>query len=294
MMLLAEMNLIEHVSDHPIWQVQLGGMTFTVMSSGIAAMILVAVLLVVAIVPLARRVRMVPAGASGALELVVIFVRDLIARPALHDKAYNFLPFLLTMFVFVLGMNLIGLVPLEGVTQLVSLTGLLNLPKIGFTPTSILTVTAALAAISFAAIVLGGVSAQARHAHDHYHWPWVMAIAAGPLLWFKSLSPPLPGLLGKILLVPLGLLELVGVVAKSFALMIRLFANMVSGHVLLAVLLMFIVDSAATVHVWYVGPATVIFSVLISLLEVMVAFLQAYIITFLTAMFLGLYVEPAH
>lgn len=290
--MLAEYHLIEHVADHPIVQVQLWGMTVTLFSSGIGAMLLVAVALVAVIVPLARRHAMVPHGASGAVEVMVIFVRDMIARPALHDRAYQFLPLLLTMFVFVLGMNLAGLVPLEAVFTL--LGNWIKVPKIGFAPTSILTVTAALALISFLSILFSGFGYQAAHYHRDRGWPWALAVIASPLLWFKSLSPPLPGAVGKVLFVPMAVLELVGVIAKSFALMIRLFANMISGHVLLAVLLMFIIQSAATVHVWYVAPASILTSVAVSVLELLVAFLQAYILTFLTAMFLGLYVAPSH
>ena len=114
-------------------------------------------------------------------------------------------------------------------------------------------------------------------------------------------------MVGKILCVPLAILELVGVVAKCFALMIRLFANMVVGHILLGLLMMFIIQTLVTtyetamdptvpnnIHFFYVAPICVLSSVLVDFLELLVGGIQAYIYTFLTAMFLGLYAEPSH
>jgi len=137
--------------------------------------------------------------------------------------------------------------------------------------------------------------------------PLAVALPLAPVLWFISLAPHIPGLLGKILAVPLAVLELVGVVAKCFALMIRLFANMVAGHIMLAVLMMFILQTLASayetamdpaveneIHFFYVAPICVIGSVMVDFMEMLVACLQAYIYTFLTAMFLGLYGEPSH
>lgn len=125
------------------------------------------------------------------------------------------------------------------------------------------------------------------------------ALPASPILWLASLSPEIPGPVGKVLLGPLALLELVGAVAKCFALMIRLTANMFAGHVLLAVLMMFAlraVSNALEVRMLYLGVSAmcVLGSVGVTILDLLVSLLQAYIFTFLTAMFLGLYVEPSH
>ncbi|MCJ7542983.1 MAG: F0F1 ATP synthase subunit A, partial [Phycisphaerae bacterium] len=91
-------------------------------------------------------------------------------------------------------------------------------------------------------------------------------------------------------------LELVGVLAKCMALMIRLFANMLSGHTLLALLMMFILQAleAQVARVFFVGPFCVAASVIVEVMELLVAGLQAYIFAFLTAIFLGLYVESSH
>ncbi len=300
-MLLAESDMVEeilkHISDHP-WdypwsQIEILGMKVTLMSSAIVEMVLAAVVLAAVIIPVARRHRYGPKGSANVLEVLVVFVRDMIARPALHEKAYEYLPFLLTLFVYILGMNLLGILPLEAVSHLA------NLPLMGQTATSLPSVCAALGSLALLKIVYTGLCVQARKAHRERGWAMWKCALGSPVLWIGSLGPQIPGLVGKLLLVPLALLELIGAVAKCFALMIRLFANMLSGHTLVAVLMVFIfraigafLETRAT-HLFYVGPAAIMGSVVVNLLELLVAGLQAYIFTFLTAMFLGLYAEPS-
>lgn len=300
-MLLASENPLDHLNDQawPFdWAVQhIDGMTVTVMSRLIATMILVALLLVVFIIPVARRFKQVPSGRRNVVEVLVVFVRDLIAKPALHEKAYAFLPLLCTMFVFVLGMNLLGMVPLDRITHM------LHLPPVGGTPTALLGVTGALAAITFCVIIGLGLRHSAHVWHEHHHWPMPLCLALSPFLWLKSLAPTIPGVAGKVLLLPMIFLEFVGVVAKCGALMIRLFANMLAGHTLLAVLLMLLGQAVVSTwgqsvpqsySGWYVSPAVVFSSVALNLLELLVAVVQAYIFTFLSAMFIGLYAAPSH
>lgn len=288
---LAEEDLVRHIVDHPWkgWDVTWLGQKITLMSSAIGTMLLAALILVAVVLPLARRYQAVPRGGRNVLEVLVIFVRDRIARPALHDKTYPFLPFLCTMFMFVLAMNLIGIVPLAPLTH----------EKLGGTPTAIMAVCGGLASISLVTIVLISLWAAARRFHEHHHWPLALCALLSPLLWIKSLAPNVPGVAGKVLYVPLMLLELVGFFGRCFALMIRLFANMVAGHTMLAVLVMIGLEAAAGVlkgslHGLYVTPITFAASVAIDLMELLVAGIQAYVFTFLTAIFLGIYAEPAH
>ena len=301
-MLIASGNPIEHIADQPWagWQVRWGGMNVTLMSSGIAAMILTAVLLAAVVLPLARRRRAVPRGLYNALEALVAFVRNMIARPAMHDRADAYVPYLLTLFCFVLGLNLFGMIPLEPVTKwLGGSVGWLAGRPIGGTATSIPTVCAGLAATTLLTIVACGLWRAARRKHEHDHWPMWVCLGLSPLLWLKGLSPEIPGPVGDLLLVPLALLELIGAAAKCFALMIRLAANMLAGHVLLAVLMMFAMQTASSAlqtHPLFFGVSIlcVLGGVAATILDLLVACLQAYIFTFLTAMFLGLYVEPSH
>ncbi|MFA6134939.1 MAG: F0F1 ATP synthase subunit A [Phycisphaerae bacterium] len=294
-MLLASASLTEKLSDHP-WphcQVEVFGTTLTLMSSQLASMVLAALLLVAIIVPAARRRQKVPTGGANALEVLVIFIRDMIARPSLRDQGDRFLPFLLTLFTFILGMNLMGLLPLEPLTAIIP-----GMPPIGGSATSIPAVTGALALVTLLMIVVLGLAKTAQGYHDHKGWPLWLSAALSPILWVKKLAPHVEGVPGLIMVVPLTLLEVVGVVARCFALMIRLFANMLSGHMVLAVFMMFIVmtleGQVKVLQLALIGPVCIVFSVLLSLLELLVAGLQAYIFTFLTAIFLGLYIEPSH
>ncbi|MDP7288810.1 MAG: F0F1 ATP synthase subunit A, partial [Phycisphaerae bacterium] len=167
MILAAEdFNLMEYLSAHlsdqpwPGCQIVIGGMTVTWMSSAIATMILVALGLIAVLLPIARRRKDVPSGAHNALEVITVFVRDFIARPALRDedKVYKFLPLLLTLFVFILGMNLIGLAPIATISAWVRwhITFLQDRP-VGATPTAVLTICAALACITLLSIMLSGL-----------------------------------------------------------------------------------------------------------------------------------------
>ncbi len=302
-MMLASTDILDHVMDHA-WPGtdSLLGLPITWMSSAIAAMILVGLALAVLLPWLARKhARLGTASMGGQIiELTVLFVRDQIAIPALGAKrAYTFLPFLLTIFVFVLGMNLIGLLPLQPVSMW--LTD--GQYPIGHTPTSLIVVCGAMASTALLVIVGTGCT----HAVKHSKLPLWAAVPLAPVLWFLNLAPKIPGITGLLLKVPLAILEIIGVAAKCFSLMIRLFANMVAGHILLAVLMMFIIMTLETtvatamdatvendIAAFYVGPICVVGSVLVDLMEMLVAGLQAYILTFLTAMFVGLYGEPSH
>ena len=297
--MLAEAELISHLGDHPWpgWTFEFLGLPVTLMSSGIAAMVLCAIGLVVLIVPAAQRARLVPAGIHNALDVLVLFVRGRIARPALHENAYKYLPFLLTLFVFVLGLNLMGIVPLEAVAELLHLE---NTTPIGVTATTVPVICGALASITLLAILFSGLSRVARRCREQRNWPGWLCGVLSPVLWLWSLSPSIPGVTGKILAVPLALLEFVGAVIKCFALMVRLLANMLAGHALVAVLLMFVLQALAAMltqesyRLLYVGPICILAGVAVSILELLVAGLQAYIFTFLSAMFLGLYAEVSH
>ncbi len=310
MILAAEdFNLMEYLSAHlsdqpwPGCQIVIGGMTVTWMSSAIATMILVALGLIAVLLPIARRRKDVPSGAHNALEVITVFVRDFIARPALRDedKVYKFLPLLLTLFVFILGMNLIGLAPIATISAWVRwhITFLQDRP-VGATPTAVLTICAALACITLLSIMLRVLNQSAHAINNKNNQPMEIRLNLSPVLWAVSLCPTIPGFMGVIMLVPLVFLEMIGVVAKCFALMIRLFANMIAGHAMLAILMVFVLNGVKSLmneglnDVFYVAPVVVVGSAVLCLMEMAVALLQAFIFTVLTAVFLGLYAEPAH
>ena len=304
-MLIASANLLEHVLDQPWpgWGVDVLGVHVTLMSGAIVAMWVVGIVLAALLVPMARRCTYIPSGGQNFLESIVVFVRDTIARLALHEKADSYLPFLCTVFVFVFTMNLIGLVPLDSIRAIAGIGGEY---RMGGTPTALPTVGAALASLALLAILGNGLRAAAKRHHEKHGAPMGTCWAMSPVLWFLSLSPPVPGVVGKVILIPMAILELVSAIAKCIALMVRLCANMLAGHMLLAVLIylglaairpMFAyapTDPAFHAHGIYVLPLCVLGSVALTLMEVLVSGIQAFIFTIMIALFLGMYAEASH
>jgi F-type H+-transporting ATPase subunit a len=273
---MAEHNLFEHVQDQVKeweisqyfqWKIQLPepipGHPIT---KFMILEVIAAALVAIVFIPLARRAARgnLPKGPWWNLfEAFLTFIRDDVAKPNLgeHD-ADRFVPFLWTLFVFILFMNLMGMIPFLG------------------SPTGSLAVTGGLAIVSF--LMIHGA-----------------AIAKmGGLHYLQSLWPHLD--LPIYARLPIGTLifviELISSVIKSFVLAVRLFANMFAGHMVLSTILGFIVMAAnLSVFLWIgVTGASVAGVVALSLLELFVAFLQAYIFVFLTALFIGMAIHPAH
>jgi F-type H+-transporting ATPase subunit a len=246
----------------PTWEVDLFGKkvdlfgwTFDIsLSKHVIFMWVAAVIVVLLFGLLARRrppADRAPGGLRGAMEAMILFVRDELARKNIGPGSDRWVPYLLTTFFFILCMNLLGLVPW------------------GATATGNIGVTASLAGIAFVMIQWGGI-------REH-----------GVLAHCKNLVPPgLPALLLPVM-IPV---EILGMFAKPFALCIRLFANMVGGHVIILSLfcLIFIMKTA------WVATVSVPFALFIYLLEIFVAFLQAYIFTMLTSLFIGMTAHPQH
>jgi F-type H+-transporting ATPase subunit a len=223
-----------------------------------------AALMLLIFLTLARRIR--GGGPPKGLfwnffEVMLVFIRDEVARPSIgkHD-ADRFLPFLWNMFFFILFCNLLGILPWSG------------------SPTGALTVTAALAGITFCAVVGTGVG------------------KFGVAGFFKSLVPhmELPKAMALVLVPMIFIIELVGLLIRHIVLAVRLLANMFAGHLVLAVILGFIAIGADHFSFSWLGitTASVLGSAALTLLELFVAFLQAYIFTFLSALFIGMAVHP--
>ena len=194
-----------------------------------------------------------PQGAQSLLEPVITFVRDEVAKPNLGHKYERYLPFLLTVFFFILVNNLFGLIPGSA-----NVTG-----NIAF--------TAVLGVISFIVILFSS--------NKHY--------------WGHIFNPPGVPFGVKLILVPV---EFLSVFIKPFALIIRLFANMVAGHIIIICLisLIFIFGELSPAAGWGASPLSVGFTIFIYCIEILVAFLQAFIFTMLTAVFVGQAIEGDH
>jgi F-type H+-transporting ATPase subunit a len=198
------------------------------------------------------------------LETFLIFLRDQVARPAIgHHDGDKFLPFIWTIFFFVLACNLLGMVPWLG------------------SPTGALACTGALALVTFATVIGAGMA------------------KLGPVGFWKAQVPhmDLPWYMFPIK-IGIFFIEIVGLCIKHFVLAVRLLANMFAGHMVLAVLLAFIAVVGKAALSWYsplflgVSAASILGATALSLLELFVAFLQAYIFAFLSALFIGMAVHP--
>ena len=194
-----------------------------------------------------------PKGSQSLLEPVIEFVRDEVAKPNLGHKYEKYLPYLLTLFFFILINNIFGLIPGSA-----NVTG-----NIAF--------TVVLGLISFVVIMFS--------TNKHY--------------WGHIFNPPGVPLGVKFILVPV---EFLSVFIKPFALIIRLFANMVAGHIIIICLisLIFIFGQLSQYAGWGASPLAVGFTIFIYFIEVLVAFIQAFIFAMLTAVFIGQALEGDH
>lgn len=196
---------------------------------------------------------LIPKGLSNLFEIIIEFVRDEIVKPSIGKGYTAYMPYMLTLFFFVLFCNLFGLIPAPNL----------------IVPTGNIAVTAALAGISFIAIQYSGIKSY------------------GFIKYFKNLVPAgMPGWI-VVVIIPL---ELLGLFTKPFALCVRLFANMIAGHIVIFSL----VGLIFIMHTVYVAPVSVGFTLFIELLEILVALIQAYIFTMLTALFIGMAKHREH
>lgn len=263
---------LEHVVQHPLVQAPVERSFFTpegqitLLSDQIVMMIVAGLILTLLVPVLVRRRRsregvgqMVPTGFANFFEAVCQYLRKEVAEPNLGEHTDRFVKYIWTVFFFVLTMNLLGLLPIPSISALFG-------THLGGTATGNIWVTATLAILTGLMMIVNGLRLGGKHYIAHF--------CPGPL-WLAPLLVPV---------------EIVGLAAKIFALTIRLFANMLAGHVLLAVLLSFIALAASglgTAGGLLIAVPVVIGSVAITCLEIFVAFLQAFIFAFLTALFIG-------
>ena len=196
-----------------------------------------------------------PKGFAAGIEAMVLFLRNEVILPNVGHHGNAYVPFGLTLFFFILTANLLGLIPY------------------GATATGNISVTATLAIITLVVIEISGMKAQGiGYLNTLFYWnkdlPFVMRI-----IMFVVMSP----------------VEMIGKIAKPFALAIRLFANMTAGHIVVLALigLIFAFKSIAS-------GAPFLMAIAIMMVELFVAFLQAYIFTLLSSVFIGLIREGAH
>ena len=226
-------------------------------TKNVASMLLSFIILFFVMLTVARgynKKNVAPKGLQAFIEPLVLFVRDDIIKDNIGKKHEKFTPLLLTFFFFILINNLMGLLP-----------GAANV-------TGNIAVTFVLSAITFLVTTIFG---------NKNYWGHIFKPPGVPLALMPIMVP----------------IEIIGIFTKPFALMIRLFANISAGHIIILSLisLIFIAQSAmGTAGAWGVAPVSALFVLFIYCIEVLVAFLQAYIFTLLSSVFIGLAVQDGH
>lgn len=233
-------------------------------TKNVFAIFVSAILVIVIFISVARSYRRnqgkAPKGLQSWLEPLILFVRDDVARAAIGEEKYEkYVPYLLTLFFFIFFNNLLGLVPIF---------------PFGANLTGNLAVTGIMAVFTFLITTFSGNRNYWQHIFNTPGVPW----------WLKLPVPLMP------------IVEFLGIFTKPFVLMVRLFANMTAGHIILLgfMSLIFIFANMQSYLGVAVAPVSVAFGVFMGLLELLVAFIQAYVFTLLSALYFGMATEEHH
>ncbi len=273
--------ILHHLADSNVWEtpfgevhlptfapVHIGPLTldFSITKHVLFMMIAAALVAIVLIIAArdAKRERAAgsqrgPKGAANVVEAMVLFVRDEIALKNIGHGGERYVPYIVTVFFFILFCNLLGLLPW------------------GATPTGNISVTAALAVMTFIVVEVAGMRALGASGY-------LKTIFYAPHGMHWAMKIPM-----YVIMTPV---EFLGKLTKPFALAIRLYANMTAGHAVVLALTGLLVTAGMASALW-VTPAPIIMAVGIMVLEIFVAFLQAYIFAMLSAVFIGL-IRHAH
>ncbi len=258
-----EQGLFENGFHIDLPHFELLGMHFSLSKFKILLLI-ASILIAVIYIPLCRRVQkgeILKGPYWNAFESLLTYIRNEVAKPTLGKQADKYVPFLWTLFLFILFANLFGMLPFMG------------------SPTANISVTGALALVSCFFINYTGIEKNGVGGFVKGFWMKIDLPVAGPVI--SSL---------------LFVLEFAGIFIRSGVLAVRLFANMFAGHMVLATVLLFAVKVAGA-GIFLQGGVTVVSlvaSLALCFLELLVAFLQAYVFTFLTALFMGMATHEGH
>lgn len=255
-------NPLEEVVSHRIYEFAIGSWTFA-FTNHMFMIMLASIVLLIGLPLVIRQKALVPHGFKNVIETICVYLREDMARPMLKDHTDRYIGVIWTMFFFILTMNLLGLTPLDKFVWL--FTGKQNW---GGAATANIYVTGTLATVAFFLFHAAGIREK------------------GLGKYLATLSPKVPWPILPFMFI----MELLSSFVRLFSLAIRLFANILAGHILLGVLLGFIIMFKN----YMVASASIMATTLMSLLEIFVAFLQAYIFVFLTAIFIMFAVSEEH
>lgn len=262
--LLAEFDPLEPVLQKPLFSIFIGPWQVSVSNHMFMVAVATAILLI--LIPLAARPGngFVPRGLRNLLESICVFFREEVVRPVLKHHTDRYVGFIWTIFFFILTLNLLGLIPTEKIVTL--FTGKPN--HFGGAATSNIWVTGAMAIVVFIMFHSVGIKEQ------------------GLRKYLVNLAPPVPLVLAPLIY----FLEIVSSFIRPFTLAIRLFANIVAGHMIVATFIGLIL----VFQNYIVASASILFSVALTLLDVLVAFIQAFVFALLCTLYIGFAIESEH
>jgi F-type H+-transporting ATPase subunit a len=228
-------------------------------------MVFLAMLILLVFMPLASRSKgLVPKGVKNLIESICLFLREEMARPVLGAETDRYIGFLWTMFFFILSLNLLGIVPIEKIILLT--TGKEN--HFGGAATANIWVTGTMAIVTFFMSHIAGIRKQ------------------GLWRYFANLAPPAPWWIMPLIY----FLEVISILVRPFTLAVRLFANMIAGHIILAV----VIGLILLFKNYGAAAAALLGNLALSLLEILVALIQAYIFTLLSTLYISFAVSSEH
>jgi len=242
--------IMHHVQDHVLVPLHVFGFDISI-TKHVMMLWIAAAVLILTIPLIVKSKALIPKGPANFIEWIIVFLKDTVIHPFLREDGYKFAPFLLTAFFFIITCNLLGLVPM------------------GATATGNISVTAGLALLTLLLVQISNIR---KNGFGGY---------------IKSFVPPgLPAFVVPIIF----MVEILGMLTKHFALAIRLFANMIAGHLVIFTImgLIFMFKN------FLISPFPILGILFVSLLEILIALIQAYIFTILSAVFIGMAVNPHH
>jgi F-type H+-transporting ATPase subunit a len=261
--MVADFNPLLPVAPAPLFTFFIGHWRIAV--SNHMFMVSVSMLVLLIFIPLVSRSKgMVPKGLQNLLESICSFLREEMVKPVLGKNTDRYIGFIWTLFFFILSLNLLGMVPLEKI--IVLLTGKEN--HFGGIATANIWVTGTMAIVTFFMTHIAGIKEQG-------FWRYIVNFAPPAPWWIMPL---------------IYFLEIIAAFIRPFTLAIRLFANMIAGHIILATILGLIL----LFKNYGAAVAVLLGNLALSFLELLVALIQAYIFAFLSTIYIGFSVSPEH
>ena len=261
--ILAEFNPLAPITEQIMFSFSIGGFRISV-SNHMFVITLAMLLLLIAVPIIVRSRKVVPTGVYNLVEAICVFVRNQIARPMLGDFTDKYISFIWTMFFFVLTLNLLGIVPLEQFGALITRKH----NYFGGAATANIWITGGLAIVTLFASIAAGIKQK------------------GLIGYFAGLAPAVPWWIAPLMY----FLELVTLLIRPFTLAIRLFANIMAGHIIIGIFLGFILIFKN----YFVATISIFTAAILSLMEMLVAVIQAYIFAFLTTLYISMAVKNEH